>query len=132
MKHLSLATALILASCAGDPALTEKPYFFSLAGSEWGGHDLADAFVQFQSNGKLSGHGGCNRFFGTYKQDGIALTIGPLGATKMMCPPPQMETETRLMGALQNTVSVDATHLVLILKDKDGKALLELQRRDWD
>ena len=112
--------------------MTEKPYFFSLAGSEWGAADLADAFVQFQSGGKLSGHGGCNRFFGTYKQDGIALTISPLGATKMMCPPPQMETETRLMGALQNTVSVDATHLVLILKDKDGKALLELQRRDWD
>ena len=112
--------------------MTDTPKLASLAGSEWGSPDLGDAFVQFQSEGKIIGHGGCNRFFGSYSQTGKTLDIGPLGATKMMCPPPQMTTERALMGALQDTAEVDATHLVLILKDKDGTPLLTLQRRDWD
>ncbi len=112
--------------------MTDTPNLASLAGSEWGAPDLGDAFVQFQSGGKLIGHGGCNRFFGSYSEDGPRLNIGPLGATKMMCPPLLMETERRLMGALQRAATIEATHLVLILKDKDGTPLLRLQRRDWD
>lgn len=104
----------------------------NLAGSEWGAPDLGDAFVQFQSQGKVIGHGGCNRFFGQYTQNGNAVKIGPLASTKMMCPPPQMETQARLTGALQSAVRVNATHTVLILEGKDGTPLLELQRRDWD
>lgn len=112
--------------------MTDAPQLQSLAGSEWGSADLGEAFVQFQAGGKLIGNSGCNRFFGSFTQTGQNIEIGPLDATKMMCPPAQMDIERTVLGALGNTKSVDATHLVLILKDKDGTPLLTLQRRDWD
>lgn len=132
MKPILILSAVLLSACAGDAARDVKPQLSTLAGSEWGRPDLGDAFVQFQGEGKLIGHGGCNRFFGSYTQDGSSVEIGPLGSTKMMCPPAQMDIENTIMSALQDTASVDATHLVLILNDKDGTPLLELQRRDWD
>ena len=37
-------------------------------------------------NGKVTGKGVCNRYFADYEIDGGKLKIGPVGATKMMCP----------------------------------------------
>jgi copper homeostasis protein (lipoprotein) len=34
---------------------------------------------------RVAGFGGCNRFFGAYQRSGNALTIGPLGSTRMSC-----------------------------------------------
>lgn len=112
--------------------MTDTPNIASLQGSEWGAPDLGDAFVGFQTGGKVTGYGGCNRFFGNFLQAGTQIKIGPLASTKKMCPPAQMNTERRLMDALEMAEIADATHLVLILKSKDGTPLLELQRRDWD
>jgi len=38
-------------------------------------------FVRFGGDGKVVGHGGCNRFFGTYNLTGNRIEIGALGAT---------------------------------------------------
>jgi len=35
----------------------------------------------------------CNRGNGTYQVDGKSLTIGPIAATRMMCPPGTMDAE---------------------------------------
>lgn len=37
-------------------------------------------------DGKLGGKGVCNRYFADYELDGGKLKVGPVGATKMMCP----------------------------------------------
>lgn len=34
---------------------------------------------------RISGFGGCNNFFGSYKQDGDVLNFGPIASTKMAC-----------------------------------------------
>ncbi|MCB0581310.1 MAG: META domain-containing protein [Phaeodactylibacter sp.] len=50
-------------------------------------------------DGKLSGKGVCNRYFADYGLDGGNLKIGPVGATKMMCPENAM-LESQYFGIL--------------------------------
>jgi heat shock protein HslJ len=55
-------------------------------------------------NGRISGSAGCNRYFAEIKAPNpYALAIGPAGATRMACPPPQMEAEDRYLRALDMT-----------------------------
>lgn len=52
----------------------------------------------------ISGAGGCNRYSGTIVagEEAGGITIpGPLAATRMMCPEPQMEWEDRYLQLLQ-------------------------------
>jgi heat shock protein HslJ len=105
----------------------------SLAGSEWGpaGGGKPDRFVQFKE-GTVAGHGGCNRFFGAYTQDGGAIKIGPLAATRMMCEPAVMDAERAWLQMLERARRIEASHAVLVLKDEAGAEIARLQRRDWD
>ena len=104
----------------------------SLAGSEWGleGSSTSDQFVAFKDGGEVIGHGGCNRFFGSYDQNGDDLKFGPLASTKMACP--NLDEEQAFMSALQSARQIEATHLRLVLKGETGEPVLILKRRDWD
>ncbi len=51
--------------------------------------------------GRLSGSGGCNRYFASYTLTGGRLTIGSMGSTRMMCGPDRMAQEDRFFQALQ-------------------------------
>jgi heat shock protein HslJ len=106
----------------------------SLAGSEWGlGPDAAKGVtVKFEPGGKVWGRLGCNRFTGTYKQDGVALAFGPLATTRMACDQEKMKTEQMMSEVLIATQLADVTHLKLVLRDSTGKELVTLQRRDFD
>jgi heat shock protein HslJ len=85
------------------------PAGLNLSNSEWVLKDLAGgevieggkATLAFAEGGKVSGNGSCNRFFGTAKIDGAAIHFGPLGSTRMACPGPAMEQETKYLNALQ-------------------------------
>ena len=75
MKHLSaslLAMTLFATASFADGVM-------SLGGSEWGEGQDSKVVIQFSADGKVSGNLGCNRFFGTYKQDGDKLTFGAVG-----------------------------------------------------
>ena len=104
----------------------------SLVGSEWGEGNGDGVMMKFEPGNKVWGRLGCNRFTGTYAQDGYKLTFGPLASTKMACPVAQMKTEMRNSAALAATHQADISHLKLVLQDAGGKALLRLQRRDFD
>ncbi len=103
----------------------------ALAGSEWGidGQDLP--FIRFESEGRVTGNGGCNRFFGRYETDANGgLKFGLLASTKMACP--QLENETKLLQQL-DAVRIfrrDATSLTL--SSNDGTEILSLRQRDAD
>lgn len=103
-----------------------------LTGSEWGeGEDLS-VMVKFEPGNKVWGRLGCNRFTGTYVQDGTALRFGPLATTRMACPAPAMKTEARVSAALTATRKASITHLKLVFRNAKGRRLLTLQRRDFD
>jgi heat shock protein HslJ len=102
----------------------------SLAGSEWG-MGGTDQYIQFRE-GRLAGHSGCNRYTGSYSQDGQSLKLGPMAATRMACAPERMEQERAWFQMLDKVRGFEATHLVLKLKAADGKVIATLQRRDFD
>jgi heat shock protein HslJ len=102
----------------------------SLAGSEWGMAGT-EQYIQFR-DGHVAGHSGCNRFTGSYKQQGETLKLGPLASTKMACAPDRMKEERTWFHMLGKVRGFEATHLVLKLKAADGKVIATLQRRDFD
>ncbi len=114
----------------------------ALAGSEWRPTQLGEVtvpddtvmFVRFQGDGRATGHGGCNRFFGPYVEDddGLAITIGPLGATRMMCPAAMMAGETALLEALQTATHFRRDRVVLQLFDADDQEIARFAQTDWD
>jgi heat shock protein HslJ len=125
----SLITTFLFVCLGAMPAKADG---VSLAGSEWGFGEGDKRFIQFGADGRVSGHAGCNRFFGSYQEGGGRLLIGQLGMTRMMCPPPDMERERALTELLKNTRQFEASHLKLTLYSGSGKLLATLQRRDFD
>jgi putative lipoprotein len=112
-------------------ALLAAAVLLSLAGSEWGLAGGGEQFLQFR-DGRLSGYSGCNRYMGTYEQDGNKLTLGPLASTKKACAPARMEKERAWFAMLEQVRAFEATHLVLKLKGAGGRVIATLQRRDFD
>lgn len=49
---------------------------------------------------QLSGHTGCNRLMGRYKQRGTLLTLSPLATTRMACAEPLMKQEQAVLTVL--------------------------------
>lgn len=83
-------------------------------------------FVQFEVDGSIKGHGGCNSFFGSLEKTESGITVGPLGATRMACPDPVMRRETAFMNALQLTERFEAGQNSLQLLDGSHTLLAEL------
>ncbi len=51
---------------------------------------------------RMSGSSGCNRYFSNITGSGpYDIELGPVGATRMMCPDPMMQVEDRYLAALQ-------------------------------
>jgi len=127
-----LSLGLAAAGCA-----TAVP---QLAGSEWrpteiGGIEVpagTELFVRFGGEGRLEGHGGCNGFFGSYELEGDRIETGPLGATRMACSEPVMETEFRFMSALEKAERVERDRIDLTLLDGSGSPLARLIQTDAD
>ena len=55
-------------------------------------------------NDRVSGHAGCNSYFGTVTTGNKPgdITLGQIGSTRMACPPEAMELESRYLQALSN------------------------------
>ncbi len=125
MRLLALA-AVALSGCAGitaDSRSTRTPVaaVMAISGGPWAVEDLdgggipdgARLDISFEpgdaGTSRVTGHGGCNRFSGRWAQVGHDITIGPLVATRMACPQPLMEAETKYLKALDaaKTVAFD-------------------------
>ena len=91
--------------------------------------DDTDQFVRFEVDGSISGHGGCNRFFGALKSVDGGIEVGPLGATRMACPEPLMSRELEFLEAVQKTRKFDIRGERLRLLDQTGDELVALVPR---
>lgn len=50
---------------------------------------------------QIAGHAGCNRYFAPLTDEGRGrIAVGPVGATRMACPEPQMRVEQAYLGLL--------------------------------
>jgi heat shock protein HslJ len=79
--------------------------------------------IRFEDDGKISGHGGCNSFFSSYTMNESAIDIGPVGATRMACPEPQLQLEQLFFNALENASTVEVRGARMRLADDDNKTL---------
>jgi len=88
-----------------------------------------DITLEIAEDGAVSGRGGCNRYFGTAETpaDG-GLRFGEIGATRMACPDPMMDHETRYFAALARVSGFILEDATLALTAPDGGALVQLAR----
>jgi heat shock protein HslJ len=106
-----------------------------LAGSEWrpsflSAMDLPPGVVmqvEFQPDGRITGTGGCNRFFGGYRLSGTHIRIGPLASTRKGCPG-LIKLEAMFFATLQAAASFEQTDTALILFDAAGVRLAQFIR----
>ena len=86
-------------------------------------------YVAFSDDGKVTGFGGCNRFFGGYTVSGNSIKIGPLASTRKGCPD-TLNLEIEFFKALQGAETFEQTDAALVLIGPDGAKLAELVHTD--
>jgi putative lipoprotein len=110
---------------AGVPDRTPAPPAPSagLVGTRWTLEDLggagvieeASATLEFPEPGKVAGSGSCNRFFGTVTINGNAISISPLGTTRMACAEAVAMQEVSYIRALQSAERFVLQRTVLLI-----------------
>ncbi|MGR3714070.1 MAG: META domain-containing protein [Shimia sp.] len=106
-----------------------------LAGTIWVAVEVAgvDALAQqvpdvsFEKDGSAFGTSGCNRFNGTYEQNGAELRFGPLASTRMACHDELGAQEQAYFAALSQVAGwrLDESNLVLVSDNGDQLAKFE-------
>jgi heat shock protein HslJ len=82
-----------------------------------------DASIKFDSDGKLSGSGGCNSLGGDYKVEGDQITFGPIISTLMACEEPRMTQEGTVTQVMNESASYTIEGNMLTIS-KDGTVLV--------
>jgi len=125
LRNATLAlAALAIAWPAAQPRAGD-----ALAGSSWTilaiSGDAADKAGTLAFNdGKLAGKAACNRYFASYEASDDTITVGLVGATRMMCP--AIALEQKLFDALAAVRKHRRDGANLVLSDAAGEALLVL------
>ncbi len=86
----------------------------------------AEVTIAIGTDGRATGSGGCNRFTGSVKVEGDAISFGPAAATRMMCEPEISNQEARFFQTLEKIRSWTWDGPRLTLLDGAGKTVLRL------
>ncbi len=127
--HLTLAAAFTLAGCgASAPPPAQPPM---LESGVWMlsalGDDAVTAPISLTLKGeRIEGVGPCNRYFGAFRRDGAALSIGPIAATRRACP--ELALEQRYFAALTDVAGAQIEGDQMALRDAEGAELMRLAR----
>lgn len=85
--------------------------------------------IHFEAEGKVTGFGGCNRFFGGYVQSGERLSFSALGSTRMACPGNAMAVESSFFDMLSKVAAAKIEGGKLLLLDGAGKQIGALSKK---
>jgi heat shock protein HslJ len=83
--------------------------------------------ITFDADGRIFGHGGCNRYFGSYKVEGDRLSFSAIGSTMMYCQE-TMEIEYAFLRSLGLVTVIDCSEADLELRSDDGETRLYFKR----
>jgi len=110
------------ATAASQPSLTETQWNLI----ELNGNPVAvrptetHPYIYLQVQGdRLSGSGGCNRFFGSFDVSGSSLQFHSVAQTQMACPGASMQREPELLEALKLVTSYQISGNILQLRLDD-------------
>jgi heat shock protein HslJ len=127
-----LTAAALAAGCGGDD--DGRDAVASLDGTSWSltdgegitipvGVTMTLAFV----GGRANGSSGCNRFTGTYEEQGRSVSFHPLATTRMACADEVMTAEHAYLAVLESVSSWSAIDAELVLLDAAGAELLRYE-----
>jgi heat shock protein HslJ len=84
------------------------------------------ANISFDSNQKLQGFAGCNRFFGSFSLqpqfNSGSISLGNIGSTRMACP--QLSLESQILAGLQSITRYEIRNKTLLLFNHDTQLFL--------
>ena len=112
----------------------------TLAGSQWRPIEIEGVavegapkiFLQFHDRNRVIGHGGCNRFFGSFKLNGGRIEFGLFGTTRMTCPQTVMDRERAFLNTLGKTATFVRDRIRLSLFNSAGNIVMKLVQTDPD
>jgi len=94
--------------------------------------DDSEMRIQFNTDNSVTGHSGCNRFFGAFSLTDGVVGIGPLGSTRMACPEPLNSFEISFLQALQEARSVARADTRLLMRDGSGTTVARFVATERD
>ena len=134
MPHLQSVTVVVgrktLNGCGGEPASL-------LQGAEWAVVEIGGAAViaeskvtlDFEPDGRVSGHASCNKFTSAYTLSGEGLAISTVAGTRMTCEAARMDQERRFLNALGGVQNFSITaDGALLLNAGDGRNIKARRR----
>jgi heat shock protein HslJ len=78
--------------------------------------------LEFLSSGTVNVKADCNTGSGTYKVEGDHITFGPIGMTRMACPPGSQDTQFLQGLSAVRTFNVDGNNMMFVLNN--GSSML--------
>ncbi|MDK9696597.1 MAG: META domain-containing protein [Siculibacillus sp.] len=129
LTRATMAVALLLALTGAVSAASPAGRWIA---TEIGGQPVArgvETTLDLDVEGRVSGSGGCNRYGGTASVEEAAIRFGMMQSTRMACPAPEMNQESRFHQALFRAASwrLEADRLDLL--DAAGTAVARFLRR---
>lgn len=118
-----------LKGCAGEPASLLRGDWTVVAIGEVPVLKDSQPTLAFEAEGRVSGNGSCNRYFGSFQLTGEGLAISETGASMMMCDERLMQQERKLLKALGSVrrFEVEVSGGLRLVGD-DGRAVVSLRR----
>ena len=123
-QYGAAAVWLLALMTGGATKAADEPVAPALAGTTWRAETITGrpvvensaATITFEPDGRVHGSSGCNRYFGASTIDGERVSFGAMGATRMACPEPLMDQETRFFEALGSAESwtIDDQEMLLL------------------
>ncbi|MBW2961889.1 META domain-containing protein [Mesonia aestuariivivens] len=79
---------------------------------------------------KVNGFSGCNQYYGSLKTSKEnKVEFGNIGSTRMMCEE-KMQLENRFLETLQQTEIYELSSEKLLLKNEEGKVIIEAKKKN--
>ena len=84
----------------------------------------------FDTEGRVSGTTGCNRYTAAYTAAGDTLRFSSVAATRLACADPAVdEQEQAFLRALESVATLGFEGDRLVLRDKDGAMAIVMERK---
>jgi heat shock protein HslJ/membrane-bound inhibitor of C-type lysozyme len=134
MRQMVIVAGMMLVALGGcaRPRVSPPGQQVDLVGTSWTVErieelvaDRAATTIRFEE-GRVSGRAGCNQYTGSLQAAPGMLRVSETATTRMACPPPVMQQETRFLKSLAavRTARRDGDRVLLL--DETGHVRLQL------
>ena len=138
LGRVAIGLALVWLGAFGcqSGAPTPATATFLLGGTTWRAVEIegratdpgVTSTLVFEGDQLVSGSAGCNRYTAPLSVVGSSIRVGAIAMTRMACPPPAMNQESRFTAVLEAARGFRQEGDVLWLVDEQGRSVLRFAR----